>query len=326
MRFNPERVSQQSLGSTRSGAPQVRDVRSLRTLKGFHKTAIDRSSCCGTPLGFNRIFLCFSWGAPRSRRPQALLCNPCRGWKTGVDGVAQQLLLRTPGRQDSLRRSSSYSYSAFAVLVLARTLPALSSFCGIITLFSSTSTSTVSLSTSTIFRRNGQRCETFFEFSRAAGDGNGWPVGPKSHGPKSHGPKSHGLQSHGLQSHGLQSQLRALYRNPDLKSLVTELRANNSPDIRYSTAIHFSALKFFCQILLLEVVTTAERPNGESRMLMCFSRIKFVLFIATRDHIGQQVQNLFTRQFIQHALRHNTHTAQLPLFNIVHQNHNRLVR
>ncbi len=51
VRFNPERVSQQSLGSTRSGAPQVLNVRSLRTLKGFHKAAIERSSCCGTPLG-----------------------------------------------------------------------------------------------------------------------------------------------------------------------------------------------------------------------------------------------------------------------------------
>ncbi len=78
VRFNPERVSPQSLGSTRSGAPQVRNVRSLRTLKGFHKAAIDRSSSCGTPLGFNRIFLCFSSGAPCSRRSQALLCNPCR--------------------------------------------------------------------------------------------------------------------------------------------------------------------------------------------------------------------------------------------------------
>ena len=153
MRFNPERVSQQSLGSTQSGAPQVRDVRSPRTLKGFHKTAIDRSSCCGTPLGFNRIFLCFSWGAPCSRRPQALLCNPGWGWKTNVDGVAHQSPLHSIVYQDSVRRCSSYSYSysAFAVLVLAHTVPARISVYRSITLFSSTSTSTVSLSTSTIF-------------------------------------------------------------------------------------------------------------------------------------------------------------------------------
>ncbi len=112
VRFNPERVTHQSLGSTRSGAPQVRDGRSPRTLKGFHKAAIDRSSSCGTPLGFNRILLCFSWGAPCSRRPQALLCNPGWGWKTDVDGVAHQSPLHSIVHQDSVRRSSSYSYSA----------------------------------------------------------------------------------------------------------------------------------------------------------------------------------------------------------------------
>ncbi len=101
VRFNPERVSQQSLGSTRSGAPQVRDVRSPRTLKGFHKAAIDRSSSCGTPLG-NAVkdFESFNpWprgqvvqtrcglaSRPRVKRlsfsvQESLTALPCRGWK-----------------------------------------------------------------------------------------------------------------------------------------------------------------------------------------------------------------------------------------------------
>ncbi len=73
MRFNPERVSQQSLGSTRSGAPQVRDVRYHRTLKGFHKAAINCQLGCGTPLGFNRIFLFFP-GVRRGPGDPRLCC------------------------------------------------------------------------------------------------------------------------------------------------------------------------------------------------------------------------------------------------------------
>ena len=41
----------------RSSAPQVRHVRSLRTLKGFHKQTIDRGQLCGTPLGFMGFYL-----------------------------------------------------------------------------------------------------------------------------------------------------------------------------------------------------------------------------------------------------------------------------
>ncbi len=131
MRFNPERVSQQSLGSTQSGAPQVRDVRSLRTLKGFHKAAIVRSSSCGTPLGNAVKDSCTEKlrrltrgreataslnnlaSRPRVKRFKILngvallgLENECRRF------CSSGLVTCDCSSRDSVRQSSSYSYSA----------------------------------------------------------------------------------------------------------------------------------------------------------------------------------------------------------------------
>ena len=72
VRLNPERVSQQSLGSIRSSAPQGRNVPPPNPERVPH--ANDRSpKPLWNPVGVHEILLCFPWGSPYSRRPQALL-------------------------------------------------------------------------------------------------------------------------------------------------------------------------------------------------------------------------------------------------------------
>jgi hypothetical protein len=71
VRLNPERVSQHSLGSMRSNAPQVRHVIALRTLNGFHSPTIERQYLCRIPLGNAvKYFICRKTLEFRANGPQ----------------------------------------------------------------------------------------------------------------------------------------------------------------------------------------------------------------------------------------------------------------
>ena len=105
LRINPVRVSQQSLGSSLCGAPQVKELELIRTPTGFHIPRFLNPNWqlpCGTPLGFTGFCADFP-GVRRCHGDPRLCCETPLGLSVHGSDVTLQYARTRRGHPSNRR-------------------------------------------------------------------------------------------------------------------------------------------------------------------------------------------------------------------------------